>query len=128
MANDWKEHIQCGRFPILICFAKCEFVRDPRAILAHVDVLLQLAIEERNIGNRLRWEMKRKWRSFEITKTLKSFAVTFESTFPCEEPQRVGAAYRMAIMIPKIQRTKRRIPFQKTSDWRPHLHKQDRRA
>jgi hypothetical protein len=67
--------------------------------------LLQLAIEERNIGNRQRWEMRRKWRSFEITKTLKSFEVTFESTSPCEEPRRVGAAYKMAIMIPNILHT-----------------------
>jgi hypothetical protein len=115
-------------FPSLYVLQNKRFVRDARAFSAHVDVLLQLAIEELNIDNRLRWEMRRKWRSFEINKTLKSFGVTLESTSPCEEPRRVGAAYRVAIMIPKILRTKRLVPFQKSADWCPHLHKQDRYA
>jgi hypothetical protein len=67
--------------------------------------LLQLTIEGRNFGNRLRWDTRRKWRSFEITKTLKSVEVTFESTSPCEEPRRAGAAYKMVIMIPNILHT-----------------------
>jgi hypothetical protein len=121
-----KNIFSVDNFPFLYVSPNVNSSEIPEPFQPHVDVLLQLAIEQGNIGNRLRWEMRRKWRSFETTKTLKSVEVTFENTSPCEEPRRVGAAYGMAIMIPKIPRTKRRIPFQKTADWCPHLHKQDR--